>query len=173
MQRILVIVSLLFISQAFYGQTIYINEIMASNNYTISDEEGEFDDWIEIYNSGNTNINLANYYISDDTLAPLKFKIPTNNPNLTTVFAGSYLLLWADEDLSQGANHLNFKLSNTGESLILTAPDGITLVDRMDFGQTAIDESYGRKPDGAPTSFVFSTSSPLTTNNTSVQKFGL
>ena len=45
---------------------LYISEIMASNSYTIKDEDGEYSDYIEIYNGYNYSINLEGYYLSDD-----------------------------------------------------------------------------------------------------------
>ena len=53
------------ISSSAYGQ-LSINEIMASNATVIADNEGDFDDWIEIYNAGNVSVNLAGLYLSDD-----------------------------------------------------------------------------------------------------------
>jgi len=45
---------------------LYINEVMPSNNNSIADNAGEYDDWFEIYNSSNAPINLAGYYFTDD-----------------------------------------------------------------------------------------------------------
>ena len=47
-----------------YSQSIRINEISASNTIFF-DEDGDTPDWIEIYNSGEENISLLDWSISD------------------------------------------------------------------------------------------------------------
>jgi len=112
---------------------LYINEVIPSNDNIIADNYGEYDDVIEIYNAGNTPVNLAGYYLSDDTGSPLLWQIPATDAALTTVPAGGYLIFWADDETTQGANHLNFKLNGSGESVILTNPDGVTTEDSFTF----------------------------------------
>jgi len=139
---------------------IYINEFLASNETSITDEAGDFEDWIEIYNAGNADVDLAGYYISDDILEPLLWQIPTGSPSLTTVPAGGYLILWADKDTDDGANHIDIKLGAGGEDIILTNPDGVTVVDQLTFGAQTEDVSNGRETDGAA-NFVFFSSPSL------------
>jgi len=57
----------------------------------------------------------------DDTGDPIQWQIPATNAALTTIPAGGYLIFWADDEIAQGANHLNFKLSGGGESVVLTS----------------------------------------------------
>jgi CotH kinase protein/Lamin Tail Domain/Secretion system C-terminal sorting domain len=122
---------------------VAINEIMASNNSTASDEAGEFEDWIELYNNTATSIDLSNYYLSDDDSNLLKWAFPQG----TTLDAGAYLIVWADNDQGQGPLHANFKLSASGESLLLVNPSG-DVVNRVDFGEQTTDASYSRIPNG-------------------------
>ena len=145
---------------------LYINELMASNSTTIADESGDFDDWIEIYNAGSSDVNLADYYISDDPTAPTLWQIPATNAALTTVPAGGFLLLWADKDLADGANHINLKLSSNGETLVLLLPDGSTQVDAVTFGAQNTDISYGRTEDGMSAFQTFPQSTPGLSNST-------
>jgi len=153
--------------QFTYGQ-LYINEVMSSNNTAYADTNGEFDDWIEIYNSNNVAIDLANYYISDDVQNPLKWQIPATNQTATTIAAGSYLILWADQHITQGENHIGFKLSSLGETIILTNPDGNTVEDNVTFPSMLSDHSFGRLPDGSANLVVFNSSSPNATNATNL-----
>ena len=139
---------------------LYINEFLASNGTGITDELGEFEDWIEIYNAGGSDVNLAGYYISDDATAPLIWQIPSGNASLTTVPAGGYLILWADKDVADGANHVDIKLGAGGEDIVLTAPDGVTIVDQLTFGAQTEDVSYGRESDGDPNFQFFNTPTP-------------
>jgi hypothetical protein len=55
---------------------LFINEFMADNDTTIADANGEYDDWIEIYNAGSTAINLSGMYLTDDASDPTKWMIP-------------------------------------------------------------------------------------------------
>ncbi|MFK7808517.1 MAG: lamin tail domain-containing protein, partial [Saprospiraceae bacterium] len=142
------------------AQSLFINEFMASNSNTIADEAGDFEDWIEIYNAGSTDINLAGYYISDDTNDILIWQIPASDASKTTVPAGGHLILWADKDTEDGENHVDVKLGGGGESVVLTAPDAITIIDQITFGPQTDDISFGRETDGANDFVFFTTASP-------------
>src|SRR4030042_4150080 len=88
--------------------SLVINEIMASNSSTIQDPQGQYDDWIEIYNSGNTAVNVGGMYLTDDLSIPTKWRLPTNTPSATTIPAHGYLLIWADENTADSGLHANF-----------------------------------------------------------------
>jgi len=134
------------VQAAAYG--ICINEFMAVNKDLISDEDGDYDDWIEIYNAADRETDLGGFYISDHKDNPLRWQIPEGYPQHTTVPPRGFLVLWADEETKEGPLHLGFKLSSNGESIILTAPDQKTVVDRIEFGSQPSCASYGRIPDG-------------------------
>jgi spore coat protein H len=126
---------------------LYINELMASNTATISDEAGEFEDWIELYNGDTTAIELGSLYLSDTFDNPGKWQLPD-----TSIEPGGFLLIWADEDQEQGPLHTNFKLSKDGEDLSIAVTDefGFVFVDSLHFPPQATDISYGRIGDGGP-----------------------
>ncbi len=144
---------------------LLINEVIPSNQTVLADNFGEYDDVLEIYNAGNTTINLAGYFLSDNFSNPTMWEIPSTNSSLTTIAPDGYLLFWADNDIAQGENHLNFKLSSGGDQVIVTAPDGITLVDSMTFGPILNDLGFGRLPDGSATISQLTPASPGTSNN--------
>ncbi len=122
---------------------IVINELMASNDQTISDEFGEYDDWIELYNTTDETIHLSGYTLSDDVNHLHKWKFP----NEAFIAPDEYVLIWADNDEVQGKLHTNFKLSSKGESLYLSNPEGI-VTNRVSFDMLLPDESYSRVPNG-------------------------
>ncbi|HPS13117.1 MAG TPA: lamin tail domain-containing protein, partial [Prolixibacteraceae bacterium] len=72
------IVSLLLVS--FYHQSsaqLYINEFMASNTGVVLDPDNEQSaDWIELYNKGNSPVDLGGYYLTDNLKKTKKWKIP-------------------------------------------------------------------------------------------------
>ena len=154
----------LFVITPIYSQ-LYINEIIAANKTILADANGEYDDWIEIYNNSNSPINIAGYHLSDDPLDPTQYKIPSSNAAVTTIPANGYLLFWADNDTEQGENHTNFKLSSGGGSVHLYSPNGTTLIDEFTFPAMEDDYSFGRKTDGANELVLFSQSSPLSSNS--------
>jgi len=148
------------------GIPLVINEFVASNNSDsgISDPEGDYDDWIEIYNSGDTAIDIGGMYLTDDLDEPTKWQIPEGYPAQTAVGADDYILIWADEDTSDGPLHADFKLSAGGENIGLFA-DGGTMIDGITFGGQVSNVSYGRYPDANDNMRFFATPTPLADNN--------
>lgn len=124
---------------------LYINEFMAGNTVTYSDEFGDYDDWIELYNAGSTDIWLGDYYLSDNNDIPNKYKLPNEN-----LGAGEFLIIWADGELDQGIYHADFKLSKDGEEVLLSKLENSNYVtiDYIAFGQIESDISFGKLPDG-------------------------
>ncbi len=161
-------IALVFTLFAFYsaqGQQIFINEFMASNGNTISDEVGDFDDWLELYNPGTSAINIGGMYVSDDIADPLAWQIPATDPASTTIPAGGYLLLWLDKETDQGPLHIDVKLGSGGEDIVLTAADGTTVMDSYTFGTQLEDVSEGRVGDGNATFDFFAEPTPGATND--------
>ena len=118
--------------------TVAISEFLASNKRTNKDPQGEFEDWIELFNYGNTDIDLSGMCLTDTPDNLSKWKIPTG----TLIQAGGYLVIWADEDGGSAGLHTNFKLSKGGESIILSNSD--VVVDKVEFGPQMPDVSSGR-----------------------------
>tara|TARA_B100001996_G_scaffold376662_1_gene358208 strand:- start:880 stop:3210 length:2331 start_codon:yes stop_codon:yes gene_type:complete len=127
-------------------ENIFINEFLAKNNTVNVDEFSENDDWLELYNNSSDTINLHNHYLSDDLDNLTKWKFSDND---ILVAPNDYLLIWCDNDESQGVLHTNFKLSGNGEFIALTNPDGVTVIDTLAFGEQLEDISFGRFPDGS------------------------
>lgn len=157
------LLSLLFLSATLVAQEVYINEVMASNGTIIPDNFLEFDDWVELYNGGET-IDLAGYYLSDNPNNLTKWQFPLDAPEFTVFESGAYLLLWCDNQVDQGIDHVSFRLTADGEFVILIAPDGETIVDFIEFDEQQRDISYGRSCDGCPDWMFFNIPTPNATN---------
>ncbi|HHH52824.1 MAG TPA: T9SS type A sorting domain-containing protein, partial [Bacteroidetes bacterium] len=121
---------------------LVINEFMADNKTTVEDQDGEYDDWIEFYNNGNEDINMKNYYLSDDASDPYQWIFPD-----TTILAGDYLIVWADKDTDQEGLHANFKLSSSGETIVLS-DNKMNLLDMVSFLEQKPDTTTGRYENG-------------------------
>jgi len=111
-----------------------INEFMASNSNSVQDPQDQYDDWVEIHNYGIDAIDIGGMYLTDDLSDTTKWRIPANNTAATTIPAGGYLLIWADNDTTDAGLHANFKLSADGEEIGLFDSNGITLIDSITFG---------------------------------------
>ncbi len=122
---------------------IVINELMPVNITTVTDQDGEYDDWIELYNLANVDIDLSGYFLSDSKKDLLKWKIPQG----TSIGANGYVIVWADKDTTQTGLHANFKLSSLGEEVLLTRPDG-TNTDKIIYPGQTLELSYSRVPNG-------------------------
>jgi hypothetical protein len=142
-----------------------INELVSTNSFLLSDLNNA-GDWIEIYNPTAGDIDLGGFYITDDIANLTKYQIPTGNPDFT-ITAGSFILVWADD--SATGTHANFKLSSGGETFLLVANDGSTIVDSVTFPPMAADYSWGRSVDGTGNWVEFSpsTTTPGSSNQSS------
>ncbi len=139
--------------------SLHINEIMSSNGTTIADGNGDFSDWIEIYNSGDEAIDLNGFYISDKADNPKKWRFPARilEPN-------NYLLVFASSKDRKGSElHTNFNISKDGETIVLSDSDG-NLIDLVPAIEIPRDISYGRYPDGSDNLEFFNRPSPGSSN---------
>ncbi|MBC8469759.1 MAG: lamin tail domain-containing protein, partial [Planctomycetes bacterium] len=153
------------------GIPLVINEFMASNNSVTQDPQGQSDDWIEIHNYGTKAINIGGLYLTDDLTNPTKWRIPNGNPAVTTIGAGGYLLIWADNDIADAGLHANFKLDAGGEQIALFDSDGSTLIDSVVFDEQLSDISSGRYPDASDNWQFFGVPSPGSENISVYQGF--
>ncbi len=147
-----------------YG--LVISELCPTNRTTIADEDGEYSDWIELYNGGNLKVDLSNYALSDDQSNPVKWRFPQG----ASIEPGAYYLVFASGKNRSGADgthpHTNFRLSAEGETVILS--DILRqMVDRVTYDLMEDDTSFGRR-EGLSTSWkIFNQPTPGFPNNRS------
>ncbi len=160
---------------------VVINEVMASNAKSFADPQGDFDDWIELYNAGAAAVDLGGMYLSDDPKEPTKWQIPLDAQGATRIPGGGYLLIWADGEPDDyvpveqsGARtvgppacgfHASFRLDADGDEIHLFDTDGVTRIDSLVFGEQTPDVSYGRHPDGGDVLRFFGVPTPGGRNN--------
>ncbi|MEQ9425859.1 MAG: CotH kinase family protein [Cyclobacteriaceae bacterium] len=146
-----------------FAQSISFNEIVSSNVTGITDEEGDQEDWIEIYNFGTTPVSLFNYGLSDDITLPFKWRFPE-----VVLAANEFIIIWAsgkNKVILGQPLHTSFKIKSSGETITLTDPNGIS-VDQISSIYIPTDLSYGRFPDGAGSWSFFKELTPSAANNT-------
>ncbi|MDP6523840.1 MAG: lamin tail domain-containing protein [Kiritimatiellia bacterium] len=108
-----------------YADGLVINEFLAINDSVLADEDGDYSDWIEIYNGSSNTVVLDGWFLTDDDGNPDKWRIP--NVSLNT---GEYVVVFAsnkDRDNPASELHTDFKLSGDGEYLALVEPDQVTV----------------------------------------------
>lgn len=138
---------------------VVINEFMARNESMHQDEAGEYNDWIELHNKTSETVDLSGYYLTDNSNWLQKWQFQEG----VTIAPKGYLIIWADEDASQGATHANFKLSAAGEEIILLN-ENMQILDSISFGEQFLNGSYARIPN-ATGSLVYQSSTFSKNNN--------
>jgi len=135
---------------------IRINEVVANNN-SILDDFGEKEDYIELYNTSDSAVNIAGWYITDTPVNRILAQIPATNAAKTTIPAHERLILWADNEPLEGLLHLGFKLGKEGETIVLSrknAFEKVCMIDSVTYPPMIPDLSYSRVPDGSIKWFV-------------------
>ncbi len=124
---------------------LVINEIIASNSTGITDEMGEFEDWIEIYNPGTETVSLSGMFLTDNFDDRHEWEIPAGY----SLAPGEFLVVWADNDPGDGPLHASFKLSSGGEEVGLydTEDLGNAKIHGFKYGLVAADIAIGFLPD--------------------------
>ncbi len=133
--------TLLTIDLSPFHVPLYLNEFMASNDSAVADEFGEYDDWIEIYNGGDSSIWLGDKYLTDDFIDTTKWNLPD-----TLLAAGAFLLIWADDDTLGLPLHAPYKLDRDGEAIGIFYKG--QFIDSLSFGFQETDISMARTSDG-------------------------
>ncbi|RZJ30965.1 MAG: hypothetical protein EOO48_03510, partial [Flavobacterium sp.] len=140
---------------------IVINEVVSGNSSINTDEDGTFQDWVELYNNGPSAVNLNGFGITDDAAAPYKWTFPNVN-----VPSGGYLLVWCSDKNRTTVGqplHTNWKISGSGEAITLTAPGNVTL-DSAPATAIPINQSLARQPNGTGSFNVIATVTPASQN---------
>ncbi len=119
-----------------------INEIVSLNDSNFTDEAGDSEPWIEIYNPGLGEVSLSGLYLTNEEGGATQWTLPDIDLD-----DGEFATFWLDGDSGEGANHANFPLSETGGALYLYSSDG-SLIDSVAYPSLESDISYQRFSDG-------------------------
>ncbi len=148
-------------SATAWGQII-INEYSCSNMTGPTDNYGEREDWIELFNTTATPFDLTGFYLSDKSGNLLKWQIPSG-----TVPANGYTVVMCSgrNTVNAGQLHPNFNLKQTqNEWIILTNSTGTVMDSLRIIHMTKADHSVGRSTNGAPDWKLFTTPTPGAAN---------
>ncbi|MFT4875929.1 MAG: hypothetical protein ACI8S2_000660 [Bacteroidia bacterium] len=148
-----------YLSLTATSQTLVINEVMASNAATIADEDGDYTDWLELYNSSNTAMDLSQYWLTDDKDEKKKWHLPA-----IQLLPSEHLLVFCSgKDRLSGELHTNFKISAAGEKVRIYNESGVE-IDQIESIAVFTDQSFGSKKDGSTERIIFEVPTPGFTN---------
>lgn len=160
---LLLLLSLCIIYPA--SSQVVINEISASNfaGGGNIDNYGEYEDWIELYNTGSAGVDISGYFLSDNEAEPMKWQIPAG----VSVPPTSYLLIYASglDEMSGGNLHTSFKITQAKqEGAVLSNPSGTIIDSYILTTPVQCNHSRGRTSDGANTWGIFLNPTPGAAN---------
>jgi gliding motility-associated-like protein len=142
---------------------VVINEYSCSNRSSFLDNFGEYEDWIELRNTGASAINITGYYLSDNATQPMKWQIP----NGVIIPANGFQIFFASgRDLVAGTNyHASFKFSQSEstEEVVFADPSG-SIVDSVTIRSAQVGHSRGRLNAGPVAWGVFTAPTPGAAN---------
>ncbi len=147
---------------------IVINEYSCSNFLTLSDNYGDYNDWIELHNTGGSAVNLTGFFMSDNANNPQKWVIPGGS-----IPAGGKIIVQCSgrDELSGGYLHASFKLTQTKPEVIILADAGGNIIDQITLDPTLADHSRGRTTDGGAAWSLFTTPTPNAANAGAVNEY--
>ena len=144
---------------------VVINEFSAANYSDVADSYGNYEDWIELYNTGASSVDLSGYHLSDDVTAPSKWAFPAG----ATINANAYMRVWCSgRDVSVGTTfHTNFKITQTaGDNVVFSDASGAIIDTFIINIPNQVNQSWGRYPDGSASWYIFTDPTPGTSNTT-------
>jgi regulation of enolase protein 1 (concanavalin A-like superfamily) len=130
---------------------IRLNEIQPRNLTGRTDNQGQRDPWVELYNAGTQTIDLSGFYLTDQFGAPTRWAFPAG----ATIPPQGFRLVWLDGQPEQSTPsewHAGFRIDPVAGSLFLMQGTDLqpVLIDYLSYNQVPDDLSYGRYPDGDP-----------------------
>lgn len=142
-----------------------INEYSCANVSTFTDNNGNYEDWVELYNPGSSAVALSGYYLSDDAADPQKWQFPSTAPSVPA--GGVVRVICSGADIIFGVwIHTSFKLTQCKPDGIILSNPGGSMVDSVQLRRNQDNHSWGRNPDGASSWAVYTTPTPNALNST-------
>ncbi len=162
---ILIVLIILLACPSIVGAQVVINEYSVSNFNQFFDNYNRNEDWIELYNTSSSPVNIGGYYLSDRAGNPFKWQIPAN----TVIPGNGFLIVWASgrDEATGGHYHTNYRMTQTkGEYIVFSSPLGVILESRQ-LEITQLNHSRGRVGDGSGEWGIFTSPTPGSTNSNS------
>lgn len=149
---------------------IKVNEVSAGNECFVN-EYIKKDDWVELYNTTDTDLDVAGLYISDNVKKPQKFQISASENINTIIPAHGRIIVWCSKREAVSQIHASFKLDNVDGCLFMVSsskqfeannkayfdahPEQRNFTDTLFYDLHNYDQSVGRYPDGGNETYLF------------------
>lgn len=150
---------------------VVVNEFSASNLNQFTDNYNGYEDWIELYNTSGSSVNIGGYFLSDNENKRGKYQIPSG----TTIPGNGYLVFWCDgkDETSGGQYHTSFKLKQTKgtEEIVFSDPDTVA-INNIPLGLTQLGHSHCRDVNGGATWVIDVSPTPGSSNGSSGHRDG-
>ena len=130
---------------------LWLNEVLAENTTTNTDNFGEHDPFVELYNGGTNTLDLGTCFLADNYTNLTQW----NFPGGTTLAPGGFLVVWADGQPDQsapGVPHTSFRLTPASGTVTLSgllgSPAQPVILDYLDYSLLRPGHSFGSLPEG-------------------------
>lgn len=133
--------------------TIWLNEVLPWNDASITnaraDRMGDYDPWLEIYNSGTNPVSLTGLYLTTNYSQPTLWAFPSG----ASLGPGQFVLVWLDGEPAESTSsewHANFRI-NPGPgtvALVQVVGQRTQVLDYLHYQVASVGRSYGSYPDG-------------------------
>ena len=160
----------IFCAVFYTDSQILINEYSGANYDTYTDNYGEYEDWIELYNPSPNDVDLNGWFLTDKTNNPTKWMFPSSFvvPSLGTVI----VYCSGRDEINANNAHSNFKITQTkGNEVLMLSDASSTFQDSVKVFPNQNSHSRGRETDGSANWSVFTTATPGASNAGAMQEY--
>ena len=138
MHRLLIL--LIALTASLVDARPILSEVMAAEQSASADEDGDFGDWVELFNPESQAVDLSGWSLTDDSSKPERWRFPAG----TTLAAQGYLLVYCsgkNRSMTGAELHTDFSLAASGETVTLSNPAG-QVISVLQFDQQFAGVSY-------------------------------
>jgi len=130
---------------------LWLNEVYANQLGGVTDNFGDSDPWIELYNAGTSTVSLDGFFLANNYTNLAQWNFPPGH----TIAPGQYFLIWVDGEpgeTSGAALHTSFRVSGPRGSIALSQTIGgqTRLIDYLNYDGLGATFAYGAYADGQP-----------------------
>ncbi len=161
MIRLTLLIGVMLSCAGVFSQVV-INEYSCSNINGPTDAFGEREDWVELYNTSASAVNLTGYFLSDKPTNLDKWEIPSG-----TIAGNSYMMIYCSgrNTVSGGELHPNFRLTQTSNEWIILSDPSANVLDSIQIvHMTKNNHSIGRETNASTVWKLFLTPTPNAAN---------
>ena len=127
---------------------VVINEVSAGNSIYINDYFKK-DDWVELYNTTDEDIDLEGMYLTDRSEKRTKCQISAKGTKASTIIpAHGFKVVWCSKRQTDTELHVDFKLDNLDGTVVRLMAQDQSWADSIVYCAHNGDQTVGRYPDG-------------------------